>query len=185
MKNKWGSLLLCIFLGWLGVHRYYEGKIVTGVLYTLTLGFGFIGVLIDLWYILITPNIPVEKSGQYNIYLNAIEMLTQNGYSVSECKREWCIIESDVSGGGKIFVVSDPRPGLLSALIGAFSADYKKMRYETTSYNFMQRYLEHMATSDRSWKCYSYWPDNSLVGGYLYTQSLDPAWLNVLKSAID
>ena len=51
-KNKWVALLLCFFFGAFGVHRFYEGKIGTGILYLLTLGvFGF-GVLIDFFKIL-------------------------------------------------------------------------------------------------------------------------------------
>ena len=26
-KNKWVSLILCIFLGWIGAHKFYEGKV--------------------------------------------------------------------------------------------------------------------------------------------------------------
>ena len=26
-KNKWVALLLCIFLGYFGVHKFYEGKV--------------------------------------------------------------------------------------------------------------------------------------------------------------
>ena len=41
-KSRLVVSLLCFFLGWLGVHRYYVGKIGTGILMTLTLGgFGF------------------------------------------------------------------------------------------------------------------------------------------------
>jgi TM2 domain-containing membrane protein YozV len=49
-KSKVTLILLCFFLGMLGVHRYYAGKIGTGILMTLTLGcFGIWGV-IDLVY---------------------------------------------------------------------------------------------------------------------------------------
>lgn len=47
-KNKWVVLLLCLFLGIFGVHRFYEGKIFTGIIYLLTLGLAGIGVLVDL-----------------------------------------------------------------------------------------------------------------------------------------
>ena len=51
-KNKWVALLLCFFFGVLGVHRFYEGKIGTGILYLLTFGFFGLGVLIDFFAIL-------------------------------------------------------------------------------------------------------------------------------------
>lgn len=42
------TFLLCLFCGGIGVHRYYVGKIGTGILYTLTLGLFGIGYLFDL-----------------------------------------------------------------------------------------------------------------------------------------
>jgi restriction system protein len=51
-KKKGTALLLCLFLGWLGAHRFYVGKIGTGLLYACTCGIGFIGVLIDFISIL-------------------------------------------------------------------------------------------------------------------------------------
>lgn len=51
-NNKWTIFLLCLFLGYLGVHKFYEGKIGMGILYLCTFGlFGF-GWLIDLILIL-------------------------------------------------------------------------------------------------------------------------------------
>ena len=47
-KIRTTALLLCIFLGGLGAHRFYVGKIGTGILWLLTLGFGGIGTIIDL-----------------------------------------------------------------------------------------------------------------------------------------
>ncbi len=41
--------LLFAFLGLFGVHRMYMGKWLTGVLYMLTAGLFFIGILYDLW----------------------------------------------------------------------------------------------------------------------------------------
>jgi TM2 domain-containing membrane protein YozV len=48
------TALLCFFLGVLGVHRFYVGKVGTGVLQIVTLG-GFFGIwpLIDFIMILV------------------------------------------------------------------------------------------------------------------------------------
>ena len=45
-------LLLCIFLGWMGCHRFYVGKKGSGRLYLMTCGLFFVGVLVDLVLIL-------------------------------------------------------------------------------------------------------------------------------------
>lgn len=47
-KTRTTALLLCIFLGGFGAHRFYVGKIGTGILWLLTLGFGGIGTIVDL-----------------------------------------------------------------------------------------------------------------------------------------
>ncbi len=47
-KNKIVALLLCIFFGVLGFHRFYVGKIGTGILYLFTFGLFGIGWLIDI-----------------------------------------------------------------------------------------------------------------------------------------
>ena len=53
--NKWITLLLCVFLGYLGIHRFYEGKIWTGVLWLCTVGLGGIGVVVDAILIVMKP----------------------------------------------------------------------------------------------------------------------------------
>lgn len=55
-KDKWVAFLLCFFLGEFGIHRFYEGKILTGLLYMFTVGLFGIGWLIDLIIILCKPN---------------------------------------------------------------------------------------------------------------------------------
>lgn len=41
--------LLLTFLGLFGVHRMYQGKWVTGILYLFTGGFFLLGILYDFW----------------------------------------------------------------------------------------------------------------------------------------
>ena len=54
MRSKNTALLLLGFLGPWGAHRFYTGKIVTGLLYLFTCGLFFVGVIVD--FILICSN---------------------------------------------------------------------------------------------------------------------------------
>ena len=54
--NKWVAFFLCLFLGYLGAHKFYEGKTGLGILYLVTFGFLGIGWLIDCIAILFKPN---------------------------------------------------------------------------------------------------------------------------------
>lgn len=51
-KSRLSAFLLCTFLGALGIHRFYVGKWMTGILYLLTLGLLGVGVLWDWFAIL-------------------------------------------------------------------------------------------------------------------------------------
>jgi len=51
-KSRLVALILCLLLGVFGVHRFYVGKVGTGVLQLLTLGGFGIWVIIDLILIL-------------------------------------------------------------------------------------------------------------------------------------
>ena len=55
-KDKGVALLLCAFLGIFGGHKFYEGKIGTGVIYLFTFGLFGIGVIIDFIVLLFSPN---------------------------------------------------------------------------------------------------------------------------------
>ncbi len=67
-ENRWLiSLLLCWFLGFLGIHRFYNGHMVIGVLQLLTAGGCGIWVIID-FILLITGNF---KDAQGNILRSA------------------------------------------------------------------------------------------------------------------
>lgn len=56
MKNKWVAFALCFFLGGIGAHRFYEGRIGSGILYLFTCGLFGIGWLCDLIALLCKPN---------------------------------------------------------------------------------------------------------------------------------
>lgn len=55
-KDKGVALLLCFFLGVFGIHRFYEGKILTGLLWLFTFGLMGFGTLIDFIILLFKPN---------------------------------------------------------------------------------------------------------------------------------
>ncbi len=55
-RSKWVALLLWLFLGFVGGHKFYEGKILMGVLYILTFGLLGIGLVVDFFVLLFKPN---------------------------------------------------------------------------------------------------------------------------------
>ena len=48
MKSKLTAILLCFFLGSLGIHRFYLGYTLIGVIQLLTFGGLLIWVIVDL-----------------------------------------------------------------------------------------------------------------------------------------
>ncbi len=54
-KNKWTALLLLLFFGAVGGHKFYEGKVGMGVLYIFTLGLLGVGVIVDFFTLLFKP----------------------------------------------------------------------------------------------------------------------------------
>lgn len=61
-KSKLVTFLLCWLFGVFGVHRFYTGKVGTGVIWLLTGGLCGFGVLVDM--IMILCNAFKDKSGQ-------------------------------------------------------------------------------------------------------------------------
>ena len=55
-KNKWISFFLCLCFGCLGIHKFYEGRILLGVVYLCTGGIFSVGVVVDLVILLFKPN---------------------------------------------------------------------------------------------------------------------------------
>lgn len=47
-KNKTTALILCILLGYFGIHQFYAGKVGMGILYLFTMGLFGIGWIIDI-----------------------------------------------------------------------------------------------------------------------------------------
>ncbi len=47
-KSKIATLILCILLGELGIHRFYVGKVGTGLIWFLTGGLFLIGWILDI-----------------------------------------------------------------------------------------------------------------------------------------
>lgn len=60
-KNKGVALVLCVLLGYMGIHRFYVGKIGTGILWLLTLGCFGIGWIVDI--VMLCCNKFADKSG--------------------------------------------------------------------------------------------------------------------------
>ena len=55
-RNKWVAIALCVLLGFLGAHKFYEGKTFKGVLYFFTFGLFGIGIIADLLSLIAKPN---------------------------------------------------------------------------------------------------------------------------------
>ena len=60
-KSKVAALLLCFFLGYLGLHRFYVGKVGTGILQLLTGALCGVWALID--FILIATDNFTDSDG--------------------------------------------------------------------------------------------------------------------------
>lgn len=64
MKSKLATLLLCLVFGVYGAHRFYVGKISSGILYLCTAGLFGIGIIIDLFDIILI-SLPIKMEMLY------------------------------------------------------------------------------------------------------------------------
>ena len=55
-RNKWVAFFLCLFLGIIGAHKFYEGKTLMGIIYLFTGGLFGIGWIVDCLILLFKPN---------------------------------------------------------------------------------------------------------------------------------
>jgi hypothetical protein len=62
-KSKVTTAILTVLLGELGIHRFYVGKIGTGLIYLFTCGIFGIGWIVDM--ILVFTNKFTDKDGKY------------------------------------------------------------------------------------------------------------------------
>lgn len=70
-KKKSISLVLCLFGGFLGAHKFYEGKFLMGLLYLCTCGLYWVGVVIDLIKLIRSPSVYYVKKKKLAYYKNA------------------------------------------------------------------------------------------------------------------
>ena len=61
-KKRLVALLLCFFLGYLGVHRFYVGKVGTGIAMIFT--FGGLGIWFLIDFIMIIVGSFTDKEGK-------------------------------------------------------------------------------------------------------------------------
>jgi TM2 domain. len=62
-KSRLAALLLCFFFGIFGIHRFYVGKVGTGILWLVTGGVFGIGFVID--FIMIIIGSFTDRSGAF------------------------------------------------------------------------------------------------------------------------
>ena len=63
VKSKGVAAVLCFFLGLFGIHRFYVGKIGTGIIWLFTGGLFGIGAIVD--FIMILCGSFTDKAGTF------------------------------------------------------------------------------------------------------------------------
>ena len=63
-------VLFCLFLGWIGVHRFYVGKVGTGVLFVF-FGWNIFAIWVLIDFIMACPGSFTDKSGAFVLNWNS------------------------------------------------------------------------------------------------------------------
>lgn len=111
MKNGKTStlveLLLCVFLGWLGAHKFYAGKKGMGFLYLFTLGLCGIGWIIDSVLLIlgfIKANAPANPNRELiteNFQATGVNYYTENIGKLACRNDDWKLNTSQIISHGK------------------------------------------------------------------------------------
>lgn len=81
MRSIGVGYLLWFFFGVLGAHRFYCGRVVTGILWALTGGICGIGWLVDAFLI---PSMVDEANREFTSYTSRVAPHGRSSHSVSE-----------------------------------------------------------------------------------------------------
>lgn len=63
-KSRLAVVLLCFFLGWIGIHRFYVGKVGTGVLF-IFFGWNVLSIWVLVDFIMACVGSFTDKSGAF------------------------------------------------------------------------------------------------------------------------
>lgn len=97
MKSKGIAYLLWFFLGFLGAHKFYLGKVGVGVLYIFTFGLFGVGLLIDLFTL----------GGQVDTY-NALFLSMRAGMNANQSQNVVVNIATPVAPTAPVATPSTP-----------------------------------------------------------------------------
>lgn len=87
--NKKVDFILCLFLGYLGVHKFYEKKTLVGILYLFTIGLFLLGWIYDC----IKLGIELYKSKNIvNIYENSLNSVAPSTPKFTPLKEHFVTI---------------------------------------------------------------------------------------------
>lgn len=80
-KSRKTTLLLCIFLGWIGIHRFYVGKVGSGIFYFITMGGFGLGWFWDIYRIAAGK---FRTDGFSDVEAKSLQSLTPYGFRLTQ-----------------------------------------------------------------------------------------------------